>query len=86
MNGNVFNSTPIQFFYSFKKLFSIKYCTAKTGNCERDTDILTNITNLKNNYIDVESKTDDIEPILLDDHDYREMDVNEHDAFRFVDM
>lgn len=86
MNGNVFNPTPIQFFYSFRKLFSIKYYTAnKTGNCERDNaDILINITNFKENCMDIEpnNNTDDfIEPILLDDHDYREMDVNEHDVF-----
>jgi len=35
--------------------------------------------------IEPNNNTDDfIEPILLDDHDYREMDVNEHDVFRYV--
>lgn len=86
LNGNVFNPTPIQFFYSFRKLFSVKYCTAKTGNCERDNaDILAAIADCRQeNYMDVEPKTDVIEPILLDDHDYREMDVNEQDAFRYI--
>lgn len=44
--GNAFNPTPIKFYNSFKKLFSINYCQVNTGNCEMDTDeILTNCTN-----------------------------------------
>lgn len=86
LNGNAFNPTSIQFSNSFKKLFSIKYCTVKTGNCERDnTEIFAAITNFREkNNMDVESKTDDIKQILLDDHDYRKMDVNEQDVFRYT--
>lgn len=38
LNGNAVNPTPIQFYYSFKKLFSINHCTLKAGNCEQDND------------------------------------------------
>jgi len=37
-SGNAFNPTPIQFYYGFKKLFSIDYIKANSGNCTADEE------------------------------------------------
>jgi len=43
LNDNVFNPTPlIQFYFTFKKLFSIQYCNINTGNLENRDQILIN--------------------------------------------
>jgi len=43
LNDNAFNPTPlIQFYFTFKKLFSIQYCNINTGNLENRDQILIN--------------------------------------------
>lgn len=86
MNGNAFNPTPIQFYYSFKKVFSVNFCASKTGNCEPDNDkMLSAIINIPSQTkIYVENKISESESICLDNHDYRTMDINEQDAFRYI--
>lgn len=37
-SGNAFNPTPIQFYHSFKKLFSIDYIKVESGNCATDEE------------------------------------------------
>lgn len=39
-SGNVFNPTPIQFYYAFKKFFGVEYNKVNTGNCAADEDTI----------------------------------------------
>jgi len=73
MNGNSFNPTPIQFYHSFKKLFSVNFCTSKTGNCEPNNDkMLSAIINIPSQIkIHAENELNESESIYLDNHDYR---------------
>jgi hypothetical protein len=87
MNGNAYNPTPIQFYYTFKKLFSVNFCTPIRGNCEQDNDeILSSvITNFaRQNKIYIEDEINEGESVHLNDDDYRKMDINEQDAFRYI--
>jgi len=38
LSGNAFNPTPVQFYYSFRKLFATNYCLVQTGNCTLDVE------------------------------------------------
>lgn len=86
MNGNAFNPTPTQVCYTFRKLFSIDFCTPRTGNCEQDNnEMLSVISNFTSqNSIYVEDEINESESVHLDDHDYRQMNVNEQDVFRYI--
>lgn len=39
-NGNACNPTLIQFYYGFKKHFSVEYCKINAGNCAVDEDTI----------------------------------------------
>lgn len=39
LNGNAFNPTSIQFYFTFRKLFAIQYCNIDTGNCAAKTNV-----------------------------------------------
>lgn len=88
MNGNAFNPTPIQLYYSFQKLFSVNYSTPRTGNCQQDNDVmLSAVINFAAQHKNItENKVDESNPvpISLDEHDYRQIDINEQDAFRYI--
>lgn len=88
MNGNAFNPTPMQFYYSFREFFSINFCTPRTTNCQQDNDeMLTAVINFatqcKNNIENGVYENESV-PVSLDDHDYRQMDINEQDTFRYI--
>lgn len=86
-HGNAYNPTPIQFYFSFKKLFRINYCQINTGNCEIDQDeILTKCTNFNEKDI-VEIQTVFNESSVnmeIDDYEYRNWPVNEENAFMYI--
>lgn len=85
-NGNACNPTPIQFYYAFKKHFSVEYSKIDTGNCAADEDTI--LTKCQ----DVVSNRDVILPPItqkqvnfnLDNYDYRNMPVTEENVFIYI--
>lgn len=85
LNGNTFNPTPIQFYFTFRKLFSIQYSNTNTGNCSEDKDhILTNLNEFKQSYRFMTEKPIQETKTLLDDHDYHSLNLSEENAFRYI--
>lgn len=87
LNGAAYTVTPSQFYFGFRKLFSTFYLTTGTGNCAEDRDLmLMNVANYKAQnvqHVDV-NQQDKGKPILIDDHDYRNISLSEQNAFRYV--
>lgn len=84
MNDNAFNPTSIQFYFTFRKLFAIQYCNIDTGNCAADKDeSLINISEFNQPRFIVDEPIQETED-LLDDHDYRNFDLTEENAFRYI--
>lgn len=86
-NGNAYNPTPIQFYFSFKKLFRINYCHINTGNCEIDKDeILTKFTNFnEKDTVEIQTVFDESSINMeIDDYEYRDLPVNEENAFMYI--
>lgn len=85
-NGNAFNPTPIQFYYAFKKCFSVEYSKVFTGNCEADEDtILTKCQDLKERenvaFPTIIEKTLNLD---IENNDYRNMPVTEENVFIYI--
>jgi len=69
--------TSIQFNYSFKKIFSINFYASKTGNCERDNEMLSVTVNfVAYNKTYTEDDINEDESIDLYDDDFHEMDIS----------
>lgn len=90
-SGNNFNPTPIQFIYSFKKIFCLNYLTHTEGsNCIEDVDyILTyykeSEINLFNNVTE-HTKTPEVfnEILSINPELYANMDIPEKNALNWV--
>ena len=67
--------TSIQFNYSFKKIFSINFYASKTGNCERDNEMLSVTVNFAAYNKTYTEDINENEFIDLYD-DFREMDIS----------
>lgn len=85
-NGNACNPTPIQFYYAFKKHFSVEYCKVDTGNCASDEDtVLTKcqdfVTDRNVVLLIVTQKQNNFN---IDNYDYRNMPVTEENVFIYV--
>lgn len=86
LNGAAYIVTPAQFYFGFRKLFSSLYVTTGTGNCAEDRDVMImNVNNYKaENLHTTLNKQDKGKPNLVDDHDYRNMNLPEQNAIRYV--
>lgn len=86
-HGDAYNPTPIQFYFSFKKLFRINYCQINTGNCEIDKDeILTKCTNVNEKIlVEIQTVFDESSVNMeIYGYEYRDLPVNEENAFIYI--
>lgn len=85
LNGNAFNPTPIQFYFTFRKVFAMNCCNTASGNCAQDyDDMLTAFKNYVEKNPVTQHKTQEKESILLNNHDYHTMDLTEQNAFQYI--
>jgi len=82
---NAFNPTPMQFYYSFKKLFSIDYIKADSGNCAADEESILircqDIKRTQNVIFQTFSKAATFINSDIDKYDYRNLPVTEENVF-----
>lgn len=87
LNGAAYTVTPSQFYFGFRKLFSTFYLTIETANCAEDCDeMIMNVSNYKAQNLCVNQQEEKIpsSDIRIDDHEYRNISLPEHNAFRYV--
>lgn len=88
-SGNAFNPTPIQFYHSFKKLFSIDYIKVDSGNCTADEESILircqDVKETQNVIFQTSSKaTAFIINSDMDKYDYRNLPVTEENVFIYI--
>jgi len=89
-SGNSYNPTSIQFYYAFKKLFSVDYDKVNdTGNTAPDTDSILlqykDYEETSHPIFETPSKTAAIN-VDIDNYDYRSMPVTEENVLTFADI
>jgi len=87
-SGNSYNPTPIQFYYAFKKLYSVDYDKINdTGNTAPDTDSILlqykDYEETRRPIFETPSKTAVIN-VDVDNYDYRSMPVTEENVFNYI--
>ncbi|XP_067209950.1 uncharacterized protein [Linepithema humile] len=87
-SGNAFNPTSMQFYYSFKKLFSIDYIKANSGNCAADEESILircqHIKRTQNVIFQTSSKAATFITSGINKYDYRNLSVTEENVFFYI--
>lgn len=88
LSGNAFNPTSVQFYYSFRKSFATNHCSVQTGNCTleiEEADMVTRIAQFQHEpFIQNISLQKNILSVQIKNHDYRQKDVVEDNAFYYI--
>lgn len=86
-SGNAFNPTSIQFYHSFKKLFSLDYMKVDSGNCAADEEsilIQCQAKQTQNIILQRSSTTAAFINSDIDNYDYRNLPVTEDNVFLYM--
>lgn len=87
INGNAFNPTPIQFYFSFRKIFAVQYSSIHTGNCRADKDrYLITLSEFRQHWFVQDPVEEEflLDTYCIDDHDYRDLELTEQNALRYI--
>lgn len=87
-SGNAFNPTPIQFYYGFKKLFSIDYIKANSGNCTADEEsILIRYQDVKETQNIIFQTSSEVTAFInsdIDKYDFHNLPITEENVLIYI--